>query len=152
MPRRSESILLLDHTPRTRSICVETLESLGYHRLHFAAYSHRDSVLSVGDTVDAVVAAWTDTSIDLALFQHVVGIGVGLPRARGAMIVSPFSTGENASVLRRRGARSWVRFPFTMDEFDRHLRVLLDGDRRTKFQTVAHDRRREPVYLTHALA
>jgi hypothetical protein len=64
-----------------------------------------------------------------------------LPHARGALIVSPFSTEENADLFRTSGARMWVRYPFTKEQFDHRLQHLL-VDRRRRRQPIVIERRR----------
>jgi hypothetical protein len=62
------------------------------------------------------------------------------------MVVSPFTTPANAKLLRHCGARAWVRFPFSMNEFVSRLHYLLEGERRHDRQPVRYDRRREPAF------
>src|SRR5262245_34308748 len=99
MIRHKETILLLEHHAPKSSLCVSALGSLGYQHVRYANYSRSGGVTPIDDRVDIVVAVWTDTSIDLHTVIHVVGKATELPGVRGALIVSPFSTRENADLL-----------------------------------------------------
>jgi hypothetical protein len=139
-------ILLLEHQPQVSSTCRHALGMLGYTRILYRDYRRSGSVVPIGQSVDAVVAAWTDRAIDRDAFLAAVEGATDLPNARGALVVSPFSTPANAAKLRLRGAKAWVRFPFAMTQFDSRLRFLLEGDRRRRDEPVPFDRRHEPVF------
>lgn len=141
-----ETILLLEHQPQVSSTCRHALGSLGYRRVLYRDYRRSGSVVPVGHTIDAVVAAWTDREIDRDAFLAAVEGATELPNARGALVVSPFSTPANAERLRDCGAKAWVRSPFSMAQFESRLRFLLDGDRRQRIEPVGFERRREPVF------
>jgi DNA-binding response OmpR family regulator len=146
MTQRTETILLLDHHAQKSSVCASALASLGYSRVCYADFRRYGRLEPVEETIDAVVAVWTDAAIDFATFLRVVGKATELPRAKGALIVSPFSTEENASLLRHCGARAWIRYPFLNGKLDRRLRYLIEGDGRQSDEPVAVERRHEPVY------
>lgn len=139
-----DTILVLDHQPRTRSRCAEALDELSYTHVLYRDYSDPSPLAWEEDEIDAVVAVWTDIDIERKhLLLSLMGIGT---RTRGVLVVSQFSTPENAEVLRTAGARAWVRFPFAVHEFGSRLRYLLEGERRRAAQAVSNDRRREPVF------
>jgi DNA-binding response OmpR family regulator len=146
-----ENILLLDHQPRAASNCAQVLELLGYRHFMYRDYSRPQAVEWADDDVDAVVAAWTAPEIERReLLLALMGCSK-LPRVRGVLVVSPFSTPANARLLQLSGARAWIRYPFSMNEFDSRLRYLLNGERRRTRQSVRYDRRREPAFPVAAV-
>ncbi len=146
MAWRSELILLLDHQPPVTSACAQALAALGYTRVRYQDYLRSSSVVGTGEVVHAIVAAWTDRTIDRDTFLTAVDGATDRPHVRGALVVSPFSTPRNAQMLQRCGAKAWIRFPFSVAEFDSRLRFLLEGERRRRVEPVAIDWRREPVF------
>ncbi len=146
MLRHPETILLLEHHPEKRSLCASGLCALGYRHVSYLNFAQFETLPPVRETIDAVVAVWTDPDIAFSTVLHMVGHATDLPGARGALIVSPFSTEEHASLLRHCGARAWIRYPFLAEKFGKRLRYLLDGERRQSQLVVPFERRREPVY------
>ncbi len=144
MSLRSETILLLEPRVTPVSPCARALAALGYDRVYYADFSCLDRVSRLDEVIDAVVAVWTDYDIAPRTVQRTVTKAMQLPHARGAMIVSPFSTGENADLFRASGARGWVRYPFTKEQFDQRLQHLL-VDRRRLRQPIVIERRRAPL-------
>ena len=152
MRTRSETILLLEAHPYIRSQYARVLNALGYWQLLYANYTEG---VAVGNATafDAVVAVWTDSAIAPERFARVVAYVTDLPRVRGALIVSPFTTAHNARLLARSGARGWARPPVSYSELGARLACLLHGDRRFGGERrvavdrhPAPDRRREPAY------
>jgi hypothetical protein len=151
MLKHPENILLLEHHPERRSQCASALCALGYPHVIYVNFARCLTLPPVRERIDAVVAVWTDLAIDFSTVLHMVGKATDLPHGPytqrlGALVVSPFSTEEHASLLRHCGARAWVRYPFLTEKFGRRLRYLIDGDRRRHQTVFAHDRRREPIY------
>jgi DNA-binding response OmpR family regulator len=141
-----ENILLLDHQPRTASNCAQVLELLGCSHLMYRDYSQSDGMAWADSDVDIVIAAWTSREIERrALLMALMGC-TKLPKVRGVLVVSPFSTPANAKLLQLCGARAWIRYPFSMNEFVSRLRYLVDGERRRTRQPIRYDRRREPAF------
>ncbi len=146
MLHRSETILLLEHVPLSTSVCASALETLGYERVCYAQFTPDGEVTPTAEEIDAVVAVWTDYDIDRYVVLDMIASATSLPHARGALVISPFSTAENAELFKQSGARAWLRYPFQASQFDQRLRYLFHGDRRERFLTVPHDQRRDPIY------
>jgi DNA-binding response OmpR family regulator len=141
-----DNILLLDHQPRTASHCAQVLDLLGCKYLMYRDYSESEAMEWADEDVDLVIAAWTDRQIERrTLLMALMGC-TKLPKVRGVLVVSPFSTPANAKLLQLCGARAWIRFPFSMNEFVSRLRYLQDGERRRTRKPVRYDRRREPAF------
>lgn len=146
-----ENVLLLDHCPRTASNSAQALELLGYKHFMYRDYSRPDNMEWADDEVDAVIAAWTVPEVERRELLLALLSCSKLPRVRGILIISPFSTPQNARLLQHSGARAWLRFPFSMNEFDSRLRFLLNGERRRTSKPVRYDRRREPAFPISAI-
>jgi hypothetical protein len=105
-----ENILLLDHQPRTASNCAQVLELLGCKYLTYRDYSDPENVEWADEDIDIVIAAWTDREVERrTLLMALMGC-TKLPKVRGVMVVSPFSTPANAKLLQLCGARAWIRY------------------------------------------
>jgi DNA-binding response OmpR family regulator len=146
MNTHSDSILLLDHQSRSRSRCARILELLGYTNVLYRDYSEPQRAKRSDEDIDGVIAVWTDGNVERRdLLLNLMGVAK-VPRVRGILVVSQFSTTENAQMLQLAGARAWVRFPFVLTEFASRLRFLLDGERRRTARPVMYDRRHEPAF------
>jgi len=152
MHSRREIILLLESHPYTQSRYANALNGLGYWQLQYADYTESAAVGKAA-AFDAVVAVWTDEAIAPERFARVVSYVTDLPRVRGALILSPFTTLDNARLLARSGAKGWARPPVTHNELGARLACLLHGNRRLggdrRVAADRHDRpdrRREPLY------
>ncbi len=142
----SESILLLESVPYTQSSYAEMLGELGYGYLHYADYGDEPKLDAPAGTLDGVVAVWMDRAVGAEQFAHLVARATAFPRARGALIISPFATEENARLLARSGAKGWARPPLAKAAIAQRLSYVLHGERRQRPERVVADRRREPVY------
>jgi hypothetical protein len=152
MRSRNETILLLESHPYALNRYANALNALGYWQLLYADYTD-GSAVGNATAFDAVVAVWTDDAIAPERFARIVSYVTGLPRVRGALIVSPFTTLDNARLLARSGAKGWARPPVTHNELSARLACLLHGNRRLKVdrriladRQDQPDRRREPLY------
>jgi len=152
MRARSETILLLESRPFGRSKYADILNALGYWQLLYADYTE-GSAVGNATAFDAVVAVWTDEAIAPDRFARLVSYLTSLPRVRGALIVSPFATVDNARLLARSGAKGWARPPVPLTEMGARLGCLLHGDRRRQpdrrivgDRRDGPDRRRAPLY------
>ncbi len=144
MHNRSETILLLEPHPYPHNKYAGLLNTLGYWQLLYADYTDGSAVGNV-KAFDAVVAIWTDDTIAPDRFARIISYVTGLPRVRGALIVSPFTTEDNARLLARSGAKGWARPPVPLGELGARVACLLGGDRRTlSHRRIMGDRRDSP--------
>src|SRR5258708_5712055 len=149
---RSETVLLLESVPYTENRYAGLLTALGYWELLYSNYADAVTFRPLAAEIDGVVAVWTDGGIAADRFARAVANATSLPRVRGALIVSPYATEENARLLMRSGAKGWARPPLSRHQLAGGLSCVLHGDRRHRTQPVPTDRRREPVYPLAATA
>lgn len=153
MRSRNETLLLLESRPYARNKYAGALNALGYWQVLYADYTEGSAFFGNASAFDAVVAVWTDEAIAPERFARIVTCVTSLPRVRGALIVSPFTTEDNARLLARSGAKGWARPPVPLGELGARVGCLLRGDRRVHGdrrivadRSDSPDRRREPLY------
>jgi hypothetical protein len=146
MRTRSETILLLEPVPYTENRYAGPLTALGYWQLLYSNYSDATSFRTLSAEVDGVVAVWTDAGVAAPRFARAVANGTSLVGVRGALIISPFATADNARLLQRSGARAWARPPVSLTELGSRLQCMLYGDRRRLAQPIVLDRRRTGLF------
>ena len=138
---RKETILLLEARPFATSEYAGLLSLLGYTQLLYSNYADGVAFTGSGAHIDAVMAVWIDGFIAADRFARAVANASGLRGVRGALVVSPFATADNARLLGRSGVRAWVRPPVIAPDLAARLQVLIHGERRQRLQTVAAERR-----------
>ena len=153
MRSRNEILLLLESRPYARNKYAGALNALGYWQIVYADYTEGSAFFGNASAYDAVVAVWTDPAIAPERFARMVACVTSLPRVRGALIVSPFTTEDNARLLARSGAKGWARPPVPLGELGARVACLLGGDRRTLSnrriigdRADSPDRRHQPLY------
>ena len=153
MRSRNETILLLDSRPYAGNKYAGALNALGYWQILYADYTESSAFVGNASAFDAVVGVWTDAAVAPERFARIVAYVTGLPRVRGALVVSPFTTADNARLLAGSGAKGWARPPVSLVEFGARLGCLLHGDRRMHVERRvlpdrpdSPDRRHEPLY------
>jgi hypothetical protein len=143
---RSETILLLEAVPYVETRYGGPLTALGYWQLLHFNYNDALSFRSLAAEIDAVVAVWTDGGVAAERFARAVASATSLVGVRGALVISPFATADNARLLQRSGARVWARPPVSLTELGARLDCLVRGDRRRIAQPVVLDRRSAALY------
>lgn len=143
---RSETILLLEARPYSQNVYAGALNRLGYWQLLYSNYAAGGVPPAGTSAFDAVVAVWFDADMAIDRFARAVANAALLPRVRGALIISPFTTETNARLLARSGAKAWARPPVTDGDLGGRLGCLLHGDRRRGDRRIVRDRRGEPMY------
>jgi len=142
MPYRDETILLLEPRPYARNQYAAQLTGLGYQKLLYSDYAGGapfDAAAAV--RLDAVVAVWNDGAVAVDRFARIVASAAAAATARGALVISPFSTADNARLLAQSGARAWLLPPVGDGEIDARIQLLVHGERRHEVKPVVIERR-----------
>jgi hypothetical protein len=143
---RSETILLLEAVPYVENRYAGPLTALGFWQLLYFNYTDAASFRALAAEIDAVVAVWTDPGVAAERFARAVANATSLVGVRGALIISPYATAENARLLQRSGARAWARPPVSLTELGSRLDCLVRGERRRAVRPVPIDRRSSTLY------
>ena len=147
MPYRDEAILLLEPHPYPRNEYAAQLTGLGYEKLLYSDYAGGVPFDAAGVLrLDAVVGVWNDGTVAADRFARAVSSAAAAATAQGALIISPFATAENARLLGRSGARTWLLPPVADAELDARIQLLIHGERRREVKPVVIERRRGSLF------